>query len=415
MNLKIFIIIMTTSGVMSDAILIPFYPQFFELRFGTDSAMHVGAYVAAISIAVMSALPFWARIARRIELLHLLIWTQLSAGTFGLLSNWAPNVTWYWMLSMLMFICKSSYLLMYPYLMRLTLKKNHAQVIGTLSVVVHFGAVCGAVVGGSVLQIWGPTASIMAMVAGDFFQMTVCAHLIHSSKIVRFKSQQDSDGTETISPLFKLDAWRVHLPILRLALVMLIFDFGCFVIRPFFSTHWQALTGYESELTSGVVFAIPGAMAITALCVHTWAHKRFGRLPDHRLGNLLLGIAGFLLQAAPNPTLVVVGRCVYGWAIFHIIVKLEVNLFRLSTPERYARDYAVTNFFQNLGTLLASFAAGAIVDSFGLYMPFLVGALAFVLTAVLDRLILKVPSAGHIDGADHPAPTTELEACVRVR
>ncbi|MCD0504059.1 MFS transporter [Bordetella petrii] len=410
MTLKAHIIIMTAFAVVSDAILIPFYPQFFQLRYGMDSSVHVGAYVAAISIAVMCTLPLWARVARRVEPLHLLVWTQLAAGTFSVLSNWAPDVVWYWVLSMLMFMCKSSYLLMYPYLMRLTPKETHASVVGILSVVVHFGAIFGAVVGGFVLQTWGTTGSIMAMAAGDFFQMAVCVHLIRSGKIVRVSQRADTLAAPAAPALPLMAAWRARLPILRLALVMLVFDFGCFVIRPFFSVHWQAISSHASELASGAVFAIPGVLAIIALRVHAWIRKRSGKLPDHTLGNLLLGVAGLLMQAAPDPTLVVVGRCIYGWAIFQIIVKLEVNLFRLSTPDRYAQDYAVTNFFQNLGVLLSSFAAGAIVSRFGLYMPFLVGAAAFVLTALLDRLILKVPSAAHSDPDTRAASTPDLEA-----
>ncbi len=88
MSLRLTIVIMSAFGVISDAILIAFYPQFFEVRYGITSPVHVGAYIAAISIAVMCTLPFWARVARRVETMHLLVYTQLVAGTFGALSAW---------------------------------------------------------------------------------------------------------------------------------------------------------------------------------------------------------------------------------------------------------------------------------------------------------------------------------------
>ena len=406
MNLRAHIITMTVLAVISDAILIPFYPQFFSERFGLDSAVHVGAYVAAISVAVMCTLPIWARVARRVEPLHLLVYTQFAAGTFSLLSDRAPDVTTYWVLSMLMFMCKSSYLLMYPYMMRLTPKEQHAATIGVLSVVVHFGAIFGAVVGGLVLQAWGPRASIHAMAAGDFFQMAVCIYLIRSGKIVRVNSGVHAQAAED-APRPRL---RERLPILRLALVMLLFDFSAYLIRPFFSVYWQKISGDDSELVSGMAFAIPGVVAIVALRLHARIRARGGRLPDHTVGNLLLGTVGLLLHAAPDPLLVVAGRVLYGWALFQIIVKLEVNLFRLSTPQRYAHDYSITNFFQNLGVLLSSFAAGAIVDRYGLQVPFLLAAGGFVLTALLDRLILQVPSAGHLGEAGGAGEKPALEA-----
>jgi predicted MFS family arabinose efflux permease len=184
---------------------------------------------------------------------------------------------------------------------------------------------------------------------------------------------------------------------------MLLFDFSAYLIRPFFSVYWQKVSGHDSELLSGMAFAIPGVVAIVALRLHARIRARGGRLPDHTVGNLLLGMVGLLLHAAPDPVWIVLGRVLYGWALFQIIVKLEVNLFRLSTPERYAHDYSITNFFQNLGVLLSSFAAGAIVDRYGLHLPFLLAAGGFVLTALLDRLILNVPSADHAAKLEVPA------------
>ena len=396
MGLRFHIITMTVLAVISDAILIPFYPQFFSARYGIASAVHAGAYVAAISIAVMCTLPIWARVARRVEPLHLLVYTQCAAGSFSLMSHWAPDVATYWVLSMLMFMCKSSYLLMYPYLMRLTPKDQHAATVGVLSVTVHFGAIFGAAVGGFVLEAWGPGTSILAMAAGDFFQMAVCGYLIRSGQVVRVNSGALAHADEPV--LRRLDL-RTHLPILRLALVMLLFDFSAYLIRPFFAVYWQQVTGHDSELLSGLAFAIPGVVAIAALTLQARIRQRGGRLPDHTAGNLLLGIAGLLLHAAPHPALIVLGRVLYGWALFQIIVKLEVNLYRLSTPQRYAHDYSITNFFQNLGVLLSSFAAGLLVDRYGLQVPFLLAAAGFALTALLNRLILNVPSAGHVDQA----------------
>jgi DHA1 family multidrug resistance protein-like MFS transporter len=276
-----------------------------------------------------------------------------------------------------------------------------------LSVVVHFGAIFGAVVGGLVLEAWGPRASIYAMAAGDFFQMAVCMYLIRSGKIVRVNSGAHAPAADAAPRRIAL---RERLPILRLALVMLLFDFSAYLIRPFFSVYWQKVSGHDSELLSGMAFAIPGAVAIVALRLHARIRARGGQLPDHTVGNLLLGTVGLLLHAAPHPLLIVLGRVLYGWALFQIIVKLEVNLFRLSTPQRYAHDYSITNFFQNLGVLLSSFAAGAIVEHHGLHVPFLLAACGFVLTALLDRLILKVPSAGHMAEPDGAGEKVKLEA-----
>ena len=202
---------------------------------------------------------------------------------------------------------------------------------------------------------------------------------------MRINSGKHAEAAAAEAARVPSTGWRDRLPILRLALVMLVFDFSAYLIRPFFSVYWQQVSGLDSEFVSG----IPGVVAIVALRLHARIRARGGQLPDHTVGNLLLGMVGLLLHAAPNPALIVLGRVLYGWALFQIIVKLEVNLFRLSTPQRYAHDYSITNFFQNMGLL----AAGG-----------------FVLTALLDRLILNVPSAGHADDAGRADAPANLEA-----
>jgi hypothetical protein len=63
---------LTTLAVVGDAVLLPFYPQYFASRFGVNDASLVGNYLAAMCLVVMLALPAWAALARRVDLLRLL-------------------------------------------------------------------------------------------------------------------------------------------------------------------------------------------------------------------------------------------------------------------------------------------------------------------------------------------------------
>ncbi|MFD1561498.1 MFS transporter [Paraburkholderia silviterrae] len=399
MNLRNTIILMTTFAVVSDAILIPFYPQFFAARYGVTSPVHAGAYVACISIAVMLTLPVWARAAKRLDAMHLLVYTQCAAGVLSVASYFASTVPLFWALSLAMFMCKSSYLLMYPYMMRLEAKASHAHTIGVLSVVVHFGAIAGAVAGGLVMQVWDAHHCIFAMAAGDFVQMAICMHLIRTHRIARrcrfWVNDADDAEAHALRP-----SLRERMPILRLALLMLAFDFCVYLIRPFMSSYWQDVTGSSSELASGLVFAIPGMVALAALRINKRIAARGKRLPNHMTANLLLCTAGMLLQGVEAPLAIVAGRVIFGWALFQIVVKLDVTMFALSTPVSYAADYSVINFFQNLGVLLASFAAGAIVDTTGLRAPFFIASAGLLITAWLAAWLLERPRAGTSDVSD---------------
>ncbi|SMG59957.1 MFS transporter [Paraburkholderia susongensis] len=407
MKLRNTIILMTTFAVISDAILIPFYPQFFSARYGVTSPVHAGAYVAFISIVVMLTLPVWARVAKRLDAMHLLVYTQCAAGVLSLASYWAPTVPLFWVLSLAMFMCKSSYLLMYPYMMRLEPKESHAHTIGLLSVVVHFGAIAGAVAGGFVMQVWNAHACIFAMAAGDFAQMVICIALIRSHAIPRRCRFANEANAEAGIPVRTL---RHRLPILRLALLMLVFDFCVYLIRPFMSSYWQSVSDSPNELLSGAVFAIPGMVALAALRINKRIAGQNRRLPDHMIGNLLLCTAGVLLQSIEAPLWIIVGRVLFGWAFFQIVVKLDVTMFALSTPASYAADFSVINFFQNLGVLLASFAAGAIVDETGLRAPFFFAAAGLVLSALLSIWLLDRPRASAASGtAASPSATLSTD------
>ena len=386
MNLRNTVIAMTTFAVVSDAILIPFYPQFFAARYGVTSPLHAGAYVAFISIVVMLTLPLWARIAKRLDAMHLLVYTQCAAGVLSLVSYLAPTVAHFWVLSLAMFMCKSSYLLMYPYMMRLEAKESHAHTIGVLSVVVHFGAIAGAAAGGFVMQVWSAHACIFAMAAGDFVQMAICMSLIRSHRIARRCRFADEARDASVRP-----SLRERLPILRLALLMLVFDFCVYLVRPFMSSYWQSVTGGQGELVPGLVFAIPGMVALVALRLNKRIAQRGKRLPDHLIANLLICATGMLLQGVEAPLWIIVGRVMFGWALFQIVVKLDVTMFSLSTPASYASDYSVVNFFQNVGVLLASFAAGAIVDETGLRAPFFVAAAGLAATTLISVYLLGRP------------------------
>lgn len=379
MTLRFAILVMTACGVVSDAILIAFYPQFFAMRYGETDAVHVGAYVAAISVAVMVTLPLWARVARHVETMHLVVFTQGIAGLLGLASLGAETVAAFWAVTLLMFMTKSSYLLMFPYLMRVEPPDTHAATVGLLAVVVHLGGIFGAMAGGSLLQHLGPDACLLATAAGDFVQMAVCIHLIRVGKVVGVLGAD--------SPASAAHVRSRTLPrVLRLCALMLVFDFSAYLVRPFFSVYWEAATGIDSQTLTGLVFAIPGMMALLVLSLDRHARRGATSTALH----LMLGTAGLMLQAAPWPPAMLIGRCLFGIALFRVSVRLDVTLFRVSTPHAYARDFSIANGFQNLGVLLSSFFAGVLVDRFGTTTPFLIAAAGLLLTAVLNQRLFRI-------------------------
>ena len=163
MSLKHFLVLMTFIAVVSDYLLHPFYPYFFESRFGIDSPEHVGFYFSSLVFLVMIAFPFWAYVSKKIAELNLLIVTQLIAGLLAIYCYSTDSYPLFWVCSLIMVFFKGSYLLIYPYTLKVVEDKNHHNTIGLLSVVVHLGGILGALIGGFVLDYISPETAFLVM------------------------------------------------------------------------------------------------------------------------------------------------------------------------------------------------------------------------------------------------------------
>ncbi|WP_241448707.1 MFS transporter [Aquimarina pacifica] len=382
--MKNFLIIMTLVAVVSDYLLHPFYPQFFESRFGVTDPAWVGYYFAAICFMVMISFPFWAYVSKKVAELNILVYTQCIAGILALFCYATNSYINFWIISLVMVLFKGSYLLVYPYILKIITKKEHPNTIGLLSVVVHLGGILGAVIGGFTVDMIDASYIFLIMAIGDFIQMGMSLFLIKSDAYnttpiaIETESSVQTD-TRIIPKGF----------ILKIGLITMILYFSDFLIRPFFSRYWEYVSDYDSRIVSGAIYAIPGFVALFALWINT-KRKTTTNTYQGIISILFLGSIGLLIQGVGTESTIIIGRIVYGWAIFQGVVKFDVLVFELSTPESYAVDYSKVHFFQNLGVLLSSFSVGLFVDNYGLQIPFMIAFAGFVLTILLYYLIFKI-------------------------
>ncbi|BDS11222.1 MFS transporter [Aureispira anguillae] len=373
MNLRSFLILMTLVAVLSDYLLHPFYPQFFELRFGVTDPKMVGYYFAAICFMVMIAFPFWAYLSQKIPTLKILVVTQTIAGMLALYCFETSSYLNFWIASLVMILFKGSYLLIYPFILKIVKKEEHTDTIGLLSVIVHLGGIIGAVIGGLAVDLLDPRYIFLIMALGDFVQMLMSVYLLNNKQFASadIANQETKRATAPTNNSF----------ILKVGLLTLVLYFGDFLIRPFFSSYWELISVYDSKLVSGTMYAIPGFVALIGLFINK--RRTVKNLYQGILSALFLGIIGLWLQASSVDGILVLGRVIYGWAIFQAMVRFDVLLFEKSHPDSYAMDYSKIHFFQNLGVLLASLFVGIIVDAEGLQMPFIIALGCFVLTLIL--------------------------------
>jgi DHA1 family multidrug resistance protein-like MFS transporter len=381
---RLWLIAVTLAVVISDSMLMPFYPQLFAERFEVRSPSHVGLYIAAVCLTAMVSFPLWARVAKGRRCLPLLIWTQLAAGLLSVACASAPSLPAFWAISLGMIFFKGSYLLIYPHLMALADSSAQEDTIGVLTVLAHFGTISGALAGGLVLQLMAASDAFLVMACADFAQAAVCAAL------VRAGSPEPQLASATEAPA--ASAARTPGFVYRLAVAMFVFCLSAFATRPFFVQYWASISALRGEIACGLVYSIPGWMALAALLVD---RRRGAKAAAARaiVPALLAGALGLALQAQPVVACVLAGRAIYGWALFRTTVRMELRLFELSRPERYATDFSVIHVAQNLGALVASSLVGFVVAD-GLELPLLYASAGFVVCALVYWVLLGRTTPG---------------------
>ena len=381
------LILLTLVSVVADSMLLPFYPQFFSQEFNQSNPQHAGYYIAACCFTVMMAFPVWARIAKKVNELHLWVYTQIISGILGVCCFYVESLLWFWILSQAMLIFKASYLLIYPFVMRLEEHDKHLGVASLFSVLMHFGAIGGAILGGVFLEYNNPRSVYILMAATDALQVVICSFLIFTRK-VPFLQPVNTSTTEESSPdneasqqaLASLETGKRFL--LSLGIISALFYCSAFLIRPFFSTYWQSVSASDNAVSAAFIYSIPAWVALLGLWFN---HRRQGEVNHYRiiLTSLCFAVIGVGLQSMEHVISIIVGRCIFGWALFQITVRLEVVMFEFAHKDNYGVDFSKIYIFQNIGVLTASFGVGSLVSWGALQMPFWVSLGGFMVTVAV--------------------------------
>jgi hypothetical protein len=163
---------------------------------------------------------------------------------------------------------------------------------------------------------------------------------------------------------------------------MLFFYFGANITCPFFVSFWQSISPRQSTVWSGMMYAIPGVMA---LCVLWFNRKRSMQIPSvFTLSSaLLIGVVGYSLQNVATELSVLIGRIIFGVGIYYASIYLELLIFHGGAKDAYATDVSRVYFFQSSGVMLSSYFSGILVNHTNLQAPFYVGSFFLVVTGIV--------------------------------
>jgi MFS transporter, DHA1 family, multidrug resistance protein len=379
LDARLLLILMTALAVISDAVLMPFYPLFFEERFSIVDSKVVGIYMSAFCVVVMLTFPLWVKASKKINEIPLLLVGQLSATVLAIVCVYTTSLIAFWVFSLLMFACKASYLLIYPLIMRLDTKVSQEKTIGVLSVIVHLGFILGALIGGMLLSHQDAHTIYWSIAIADFIQFILCLIVF-----IKFYPLATIDAPVTLENQTKPANF-----LLKIGSLMAIFYFGASVASPFFVSYWLNLSELNHPAIAGIIYAIPGLVALVILgYVKTKSYNWMQNLQS-LVVLLALGIVGWLIQTHENETSIILGRILLGISLYYGVVRLDLVIFQVSKPEDYGSAFSGIYIFQNIGAIAAFYAAGFLVRDEQWYWPFVVAAIAFFTCLLLIRIILR--------------------------
>jgi hypothetical protein len=285
------------------------------------------------------------------------------------------SLAWFWAVSLAMMVFKASYLLIYPYVMTLESKEHHVGTISLLAFVVYFGNILAALLAGAVFEWVDHRSLFIVMAGGDALQILICLYLLRApapAPAAEAEPEAEPEAPPAAPARF----------VAKLGAVMLIMYFSAYLTEPFFSTYWERISAVDNKVLTGLVFSLPGIAALIGLVMN--ARERGDQNPFARIAPaIVLAACSLWLQASGALPAVLLGRFVYGWALFQSMVRLDSLLFRLATPEEYAVAFSKFNLFQGLGVLAASLVAGSLASSLGLVATFVLSAGGFVVGVAL--------------------------------
>ncbi|WP_373527151.1 MFS transporter [Nostoc sp.] len=353
-------------AVFNEVLLSPFYPQFFRKVFGIEDLSYTGYYIFVCRLAVVLCAPFWGILARQFEVKHLLYIGQVGTAIMTALMATSTTANQFLIYSILLLLCKSSYLLVYPLIIQLAGEEKRTTVAGTYQAVFHGAIITATIAGAWMVNLDAPLFLFYPIAAADVLQLGICLYILRGVSTQRLdvitESQPSIRGNQTSF-------------IVAIGIVILTFQLANNLVRPYFTAYITASAPFKVNLLeSSLLFVIPSIMAITALpYIRKSCHPQ--RLkPVYLVGLCVLAGSLYLQGWTQHLLVLVLARGVYGFCLAVTQAALELQLFGSSTAKSLHFNYSLATSFANMGHLGAPLMASSLVNTYSLAAPFLAAA-----------------------------------------
>lgn len=350
-------------ALVADALLAPFYPQFFAATFGGDGVVTAGLYVALCRIAVVISLPLWTRWTRRIPPLQLVARAQVIAGVAALGCAAAPDLRWFLALTFVAEAARGAYLLLYPAIYEATPVERRGAAIARVAAAFHAAALIAALAGGAMLEHLGGRAALVIAAGFDFLQLACLLPVLRYAPLAGGAAAGAGEGAA--APRAPASPARAAARRRLLILCALTFLSTCafVLLRPHFTTFVAARLAPGASLWwLGAVFVVPSVVAVLVLPLG----PRIAR--SRRLGlYLALALVAMAVtalgQAAATTVAILVGaRIAYGLACY--VIDIAVDQAALGEGDAFGR-FGIVAAVQNAAIVIAPLLAARLAGAAG--------------------------------------------------
>lgn len=370
--------------LVAETALTPYWPGLLRALFGTEDLAATGAFLTVCRFIGLLALPLWGLAARRWSVPRLLVVGLIGAAVCDLTLALAPSLGVFTIASAGSVAMGSALVLAYPALVEVLDRAAHGRgargdrisAVVTYTAVFHGAAILATFVGAGIVALPEPRVGLLGFVVAD---------LVAAALVWRVVGVADAPATSPSvrrRPAVPAIA-RLRHPgtraLLVVAAVAVLVDVGTGVGRPFFL---ELVRSGGGDLALGaVLFVLPSAAALAVL---PWAARWARARGDLLAPAALVAAAGLALQAAAADSIPLLGagRLVFGAGLGLAAVALDLRIFAVTGTAGPA--FAAVETARSAALLAAPPLATAAAVT-GLAAPLAVGAVLFVLAALLGR------------------------------
>lgn len=356
-------------SVYADVALSPFYPQFFEKVFGIRDLEFTAFYIFLARLTVVIAIPIWGLLSKYVEVKHLLYAGQWISVVmlFGMAG--AEHEQQFLFFTVLLLIGKSSFFLIYVFLIKLNGEEKRSTVVGTYHALFHGAIILGTLSGAWIIKLEDPLLFFYGLAVIEIVLWFIC-YLVFPKQSLREKNLSKQHPVHFGKEQFRF--------LLAISLVIFAFHTANNMIRPYFTMY--TLDAFQvSLIESSVLYMLPNVMAIIA---YPFIRKIGSPETLPVIFALALGVISIslLLQGIVSGLIVLyLGRIFYGFFLALAQSVLEIYLFHKSN-DRLHGNYAIVSSFQNAGLLVAPLLASMSVTLSNLAAPFIFASVICLLT-----------------------------------